>query len=1114
MHHAIIANNQLNHEQLQAITHRGSDVVVTAGAGTGKTRALVGRYLSLLAEGLSPRQIVAITFTHKAADEVRNRVRASIARYIQANPGAEAAHWRAVSEALDAARIGTIHSLCAEIIRAHPAETATDPRFSVLEEADGALLKADAVDAAVAWAAAEKHNSLFTLFGERRLRAILGSLLNDRLDARLAFEKVARGGLLVWQERLQERQQRHLQDALCDGAFRQACALLQSVRPIDDGDLIANQWALAVVALHEFERASEWETRRATLRRLDQINLTGGRQSAWPGGKEQVSDVKDALRALRKWWRALAPVCNLELNASDEAFAAALPSLHQAFLRAEAAYDHQLGRRRALDFDDLEENALALLRENEDVRRRWQDDVEAILVDEYQDTNGRQRDLINLINGQRSRLFVVGDAKQSIYRFRGAQVAVFREERARIEAHGRALELAETYRAHAGLVAVLNTLLAPVLGEAHALQHPWQEPFASLHAARGEAAEHIAAPYLEIQLTAGSKSAGALDQAARLLAQRMLELTSASERAVPFSDFAVLCRASTSFAAYEDAFDAARIPYITVAGRGFFDRPEIRDLLNALQAMTDPLDDLALVGFLRSPVVGFSDSDLLSLVDFHRASDAANLWTTILTRSEALANENLKWAAALLSAHNRKIGRLSIGEVLKSFLDQTDYRAALRLAGHGRALRNVDKLLEIANKSAFVSTADFLEYVAQLRTGLSREGEARSLAEDAVQIMTVHQAKGLEFPIVILGDISYEPRGPFDILLDSDLGLIAKVESEKDRSPAAFELAKIYEGLQQDAESARLLYVAATRAREKLIVNGVASVNQAGRLSTQRGWLKLLEHALQLPAAEVQMNSSGAQRHEVPLDLPFPAACWLYEPNYNPPLSLPKVRIAAARAAHTALSTALLSGVGASDPLLPEEDARTIWRVLPAEGNADIPAHLIGDLVHQAIDVWHFPNGVHDPSYAKVIVAKARQFGIVDERRLRFAAERTMTLLLRFKEHWLYEKITRAEKCLREVPFTMTASGASMNGSASDIISGRIDLLYLDHDGWHIVDFKSDPLHDRGMLDYRIRQLYAPQLTQYQNAVQRIVDLRPTCAICLLDYQGQVLVVDPHTWRG
>ncbi|TET52250.1 MAG: hypothetical protein E3J64_05505 [Anaerolineales bacterium] len=473
--HPIVAQMHPSPEQKPAVTERGRDVAVTAGAGTGKTRTLVARYLSLLAEGLPLRSVVAITFTKKAAREMRNRVREEVRRYLERTDLAaqERGRWQGLYTALDAARIGTIHSLCGEILRWHPAEAGVDPRFEVLEEGHAGILRQRSIDEALAWAADDEESViLFSLLGEWDLRRTLDSLTRQRLDVEDAFAAPPEDLLAHWERALQARQHQALDGLVGQAQWQEAVAVLKRNAASDSDDKIEMQRQTALAAIGQ--SGDSLADRLAALRQLAEIKLGGGRQGAWPDGKAQLVDVKDALRSLVSLWKPERELLELSLNEMDEQLARALPALREMLSVACQRYEEGKEQRNALDFDDLEQGAVALLREHDGVRERWQQEVRAILVDEFQDTNGRQRDLVQLLNSDEGKLFVVGDAKQSIYRFRGADVTVFRAVRERVqETGGATLQLQKSYRAHRELVEGLNVLLRRVLGDEPDPSRPW-----------------------------------------------------------------------------------------------------------------------------------------------------------------------------------------------------------------------------------------------------------------------------------------------------------------------------------------------------------------------------------------------------------------------------------------------------------------------------------------------------------------------------------------------------------------------------------------------------------------------------------------------------------------
>jgi len=902
MRHPIVVQTAPSAEQWPAIEARGGDVAVTAGAGAGKTRTLVARYLALLAEGLPLRAVVAITFTRKAAREMRSRVRDELRRYL-ARPDladAERERWQQLYTALDAARIGTIHSLCAEILRAHPTEAGPDPRFEVLEEGQGNILRSQALAEALAWAADDGEAvALFTLLGEGGLQGTLDALLQQPAAAAEMSARSPADILARWEQELRQRQEQALAALQARPAWAEAVAVLHDHCAANSDDLTEAQRRAALAALHD--AVGPLPDRLAALARLRDLSLAGGRAASWPGGSTQLAAVKDALRTLRDLWRSQSALLDLALTAQDEALARALPALGAVCACANERYAALKRERRALDYDDLEIGARALLRDRPAVLAHWQAEVQALLVDEFQDTNGDQRDLVAFLNGGSGKLFIVGDAKQSIYRFRGADVTVFRTERARIAEQGRVWDLATSYRAHRALVQGLNDLLRPVLGAGDPAR-PWVEPFAPLTHHREEPGAGFGPAFIELHLTVGSKSSGALDRAADALAARLAALVASGaqivreEQVYPlgYGDIAILCRASTSFCAYEDALERAGVPFLTVAGRGFYDRPEVRDVLNALQALADPTDDLALAGLLRSPALALSDAALYRLCAARgERSERGSLWDALRASGAQLPGDDgprAERAAALIAELHEQVGRSPVADVLKAFVDATAYRAALLQVGQSqraasaRGARNIAKLLADAHVSDIVGVGEFLEYVRGLRDAGAREGEARATAEGAVQIMTVHAAKGLEFPVVVIGDATYGGRGSSGVLADARLGVLLPLKDEEGALPAAYRLGQASDADQDAAESNRLCYVAATRARELLLVSGCIGLKQDGRPGKLGGWLGQFAgpECLGLADTGLAYDEAGDRVHQLDLYVgETPVACTVYEPGHE-----------------------------------------------------------------------------------------------------------------------------------------------------------------------------------------------------------------------------------------
>ena len=529
--------------QEQAATDPNPAIAVTAGAGSGKTLSLVGRYLHLLERGTPLRSILAITFTEKAAREMRTRIRSALS-YVSTDSAQDKTSSFILNPAsIDSARISTIHSLCAEVLRAHPAEAGLDPAFSVLDEGLAAALQAEAVDAALAWAVAQPQAAaLFGVFAENDLRQILAALLSRRLDVDLPSR--ADGARL--REKFSSALSAYLAKQLDSPAWLEPLSDLAACRALAPEDKLelARQSVLARWDEIRQSRASQnWDELLAALAALRKsIALNVGRKDAWDAAalestREDMSQLKDIYEEHLKF------LAEKSRFAMDEQVAVCLPAMTILLDQTLREYQRRNDERQALDFDDLESLSARLLIGHSSVRARLQSELRAVLVDEFQDTNERQRQIVYALTGFApspigavpaadvgSRgavdLFLVGDSKQSIYRFRQADVTVFRQVQSDIQSTGgKIIDLDLTFRAHKALLEGLNGLLAPILGETDDPARPYAVPFSPLRAYRQTPVrENIQPPYVEFHLGLGETAEEGRVSAASVLARRLRQL--------------------------------------------------------------------------------------------------------------------------------------------------------------------------------------------------------------------------------------------------------------------------------------------------------------------------------------------------------------------------------------------------------------------------------------------------------------------------------------------------------------------------------------------------------------------------------------------------------------
>jgi ATP-dependent helicase/nuclease subunit A len=1097
--------------QEKAVTDSARAIAVIAGAGSGKTLSLVGRYLHLLEQGYPTRSILAITFTEKAAREMRSRIRNALSfsqqnstaqnakQAREENPGGLSAFR---SSNIDSARIGTIHSLCAEILRVHPAEAELDPAFEVLEEGLASTLQAEAVDTALAWAASDTQAAaLFEPFKENELRQILNALMSRRLDISplLMGETVEGAGV---KEKFESLLASYLAEHLDTPEWHDNISSLSTHRSASPEDKLelARQSVLAHWnEIQQARAARQWDSVLTSLAALRRAISTQGQKNNW----DDIETIREVMKDLRDMYddhfKFLAEKSRFFL---DEQVAAHLPAVYRLFEQTHLEYGRLKAERQSLDFDDLESLTAKPLIENPGVRAQTQSELRAVLVDEFQDTNDRQRQIVYSLTGfkpienrkseignQKSvDLFIVGDSKQSIYRFRQADVTVFRQVQSDIQsAGGQLINLDLTFRAHKPLLESLNSLLSPILGATDDPSRPYLVPFAPLRANRQKPErENIKPPFIEFHLGLGENAEEGRFASAQALARRLSELH--QNEGFAWGDMALLFRSSIAFPIYEFALEVAGIPFLTIAGRGFYERPEIRDLLNALAAIADPSDDLALVGFLRSPAFAVPDAEIYKLrypnPDSPTPARLIDSLRTAATDSD-LSSFFLHSYSILTELHSLS-GRAPVAAVLKRLLDLTYYRAILSTNPNGaRLVRNVDKLLADAHRSRLVSLTDFLAYIQSLRDVSFREGEAPadSSTVGAVQLMTVHKAKGLEFPLTVIADASYEHRGNSGKIQLADT-ILLDLRAD-DLHPTAWQLTARREADLEDAEDRRLLYVAATRAKEKLLINGYVKRKKGGL--ELRGWLGKFAF-LEMAAPEQPLFENGIYAAVYPYsqadasDSPPPIPTSQTEPPRESDLLQPLAPAPSPTDEETRTRE--------SDP------PRRVWRIVSTfrAKKPRAPAWLVGRLVHESLRRWHFP----DADFESFLRPFALESGLTDEAEIHAAIQESRRMLERLHAHALFNELDSAERH-HEVPYYLSDPDGR----------GIIDLLYRNASGWYIIDFKTDEVRSEEEARETIRRAeYDRQMARYARAAANQLGVQAKTRLVFLNLKGSITIFD------
>lgn len=1051
------ATQTLNDGQRAALD-LGRDLLVSAGAGAGKTQVLGLRYLAILEEGRATvREIVAFTFTEKAAAEMRERVQKLLLERIAELPHDTQQHTRLrhAQAEFSRNRISTIHGFCHRLLRDYAWEAGIEPRAPVLDERAQAIARDAAIRRVLLKTDArlpELSAALVRLGSEVRLFTLSGTLaqmIKDRAAMRGPLQRAAQ----AWQEPPTEiARRRAAWQALCE---TELAATLKAVANIDvsvarrakDGDKLRE----VVQALTEAAKRRDGLALRELLLKKDgEPRSPGGAKGNWKHATDMLDVVREQVQQAAI---ALAPAADVLDFPFDDAFEMRAGRVAQdlalVFEHVCTAYEEECAG--GLDFLDLELRALKLLRESPDVRLEAVRRARYILVDEYQDTNPVQAELLAyLTHGESTpgRFFAVGDAKQSVYAFRGSDVAVFNRAldgmRARNagmretpqalpwgltcqdtpERRGGIVRLEHNYRTIKPVLELGNQLFQRVFA-----REDWREFDARPQDMIAGAADTPGG--VEIHLLPDRPGADAdrkrRDDEAEIVARRVKQLR---EEGCAYTSMAILVRRRSITWQYRNAFARHDIPLLVVGEGGLFQTQEALDCINLLRVLSNPADDIAMLGVLRSPFASISDVQLTQLA--LQGDKHATLFERVTDWPEkpAVAAEFLLRLQALQDRAGRDAPAVLLAEALSDF----GYALAVGCGAEAeQRLANLARMLELVRRMQHESPS-LAPLVRELMARIERdEDETQGVPNatvEGVRLMTIHHAKGLEFPVVIVPDLGGDPGGgdfgPVRDLPvgDEPIGVHLKSLDEDDRGESRCDfvawLARRQARERAKAEERRVLYVAWTRAAHRLVLVGTVGHD----LSKDRWVHQLLralgvqQHGAASPHAALELIwHDGAQRTAAK---PHTAA------------------IATARAALASGSVRL--------PGLP--DTSLVAPLLSAQVNEDVfdpNAVEVGSLVHAALERQ---------------LRGGAEAGVIDARALRHVE----------RAHEALATLRPAQRLLPEFEI-MTREGLR-----------RFDLLReLDGDEFEIVDYKTD-IVESGLAEHATTR-HAEQLRFYGRAL-------------------------------
>lgn len=828
-------------EQALAINTIKSNVSLLAGAGSGKTYVLMKRFVQILRADLSvnPTNIVAITFTRKAADEIKGRVRQAVSECVeQAQTDLERLRWQEHLQKVESAPISTIHSLCSRILRDNPVETQLDPEFTILEDFEA----------------------------QDFFKETLQQYLRKNIKENAALRRL-------------------VQTYGVNSFVNQVTALGDKFSELVREDNLAEPYLKAKEELPALQQKLF-----AAVRDVIEAREALGAKTK---GRQTLTEAAGLLDEMQKQLLAPEPDCSLldasgVVKVSGKALAAELTNLknlrqelNHVLLNAKgcdlvqdwlavlqefyACLSARKQENNVLFNDDLDLLAIEHLQKNEALRQKYQERYKYIMVDEFQDTNERQRQLIYLLCGNKldntNNLFIVGDVKQSIYRFRHADVSVFNRVKEDIAQNaGKNLGMKTNFRSTQSIVESCNTAFCQLM------DLPKEEICLEHHEGANTGGAKVCllqVPYKSKDDDLGAKEDKWQKEAEAIAAYLQQELPKVEPQLKPGASKAILLRAMTHCEILRQTLQGYGINCVVVKGKGFYEQQEVLDILNLLAALHHRYASLELAGALRSNYFGLDDATLTQL--FWQTENDKPLWDVLQAVGSGELQLNLQpeqqalamHAAERLSSLRQAAALMALPELFAQLWDELKPEFVLSQQENGPSkLANVKKLRRLAQQycqTKQASLVEWLQNVKDLRASSSKEPAATVQADDALQIMTIHNSKGLEFDLVILPQLEKSAHGDTASIKylpgkEGEQGLLGIKVPNKEmqlQNSGVYEQAKARDKELEEEESRRLLYVAMTRAQKQLVMVGTVAEEKMPEaiigLPSAKGWWQQLQ---------------------------------------------------------------------------------------------------------------------------------------------------------------------------------------------------------------------------------------------------------------------------------
>jgi ATP-dependent helicase/nuclease subunit A len=1080
-------------------------VCVVAGAGTGKTHILITKYIDLLERGYNSSDILALTFTRKAASEMKERVEAALDLRVSESPS----KWRNIRDEFIWADISTFHSFCSKVLHEFPIEANIGPGFIIIDELQAKRLQEEALEECLHLPSGISRESICRLLGdtdEWHVKGYLRELYKNRIFVEEFFKELDGDD-----EAIIER----WKSQYCDFQ-KEILSIFQSNKEL--WDTISELHRLASACRKDKDGAVKYlrsiephlvdlmEQRSPEIALSAMIELSGikGRTNMGSSANWKLEDLKslrDSYAGLQSFFAANGPL--LEIQVGDEIFSkyalGFLRDLRNAFREYLKIVDELKRQRGGIDFSDMIFAAYRLFRDHKDlVRAHFLNRYRYILVDEFQDTDPIQCKIIWMILGnlkERSdRLFVVGDPKQSIYLFRDADVTLFKEMQEIIQdgLKGKIVPLNINFRSAPQIVYFVNYLFSKILSSS---SKPWEFGYEPLDVSHERINDSGSVEILLAPSTIDGQERSKNE--AEIIARRIQNLIETekkevywdeckrklqSPRPAQYRDVAILLQRRTNLRYLERALQKYGMPYHVSSGLGFYERQEVVDLFNLLKFLDNVLDDVALYGILRSPYFGISDVQLHKIAK----SGSGSLWSRAQQYSQLHESTAVSNAVRLLEDWSSRAHVEPIADLLRGIIERSGIYAVYGgLEDGSRIIANLEKFLQIARNAqmhGITSISDFSAELELLIDEAPMEGEGQIDTENAnvVKIMTVHASKGLEFPIVVIPDMAgkgEKDRPP--LMVDEILGIGLRVPDPSNeyklRDTFQLQLLKISRDEKSEAERKRLFYVAATRAKDHLILCG-SIIEEIASLEEGSTWLDWTYACLGINGENIK---DGAVTFEWPKGSSIIISIPIIDDPEDIPAEIRERKPELVEAPEQDLSKAEMPEF--LRPIqVPEQEhifsASEIeeYKLCPKKYNNK---HVIGgpeiDIIFPATRESARTQGliIHEIFQGKDPSTVLRKYGISDSNKER--------LYRAYYDKFLSSDFMKnVKEDHRELPFLARIDGI--------LFSGKIDRMTKKSDGsWNIIDYKTMELSEEQM-EEKYKE-YSYQLAIYRKAMQQLL---------------------------